>query len=657
MHWRLWGICVVFLMALVATSCRNTVDPDTDRNRPPDTYLTAAPIDSIAGGPLSKIPYRYHAHWSGADIDGEVVGFFVAVTETIPPEGATPVRLPPPKPQDYKFTTKRDSVFVFNIHEGLGTDREHGLYVYAIDNEGKVDPEPAFVHFIARDRNLPGLNFLAARAWGTMFRSDGMGGVVSFDTSFTLTDNIDPVGATVLPRDTIPVGASAYFAWQGWDDDWNSVVIGYRYKLFEPEFNAVDSTIKEVWYADPDHGAIEPIPIGPNLFRVKSVDEAGGTTLEDSLRRFIVNFDSDTWWAGPDTTDPAIQAALLSDVRGRYIPAADVTGAPPAELDRWLGPTRFDILPSERTPSKTFVEKTKIGAEFRFYIRADGDSVARNAEVLYLFAGGFDGDSPYDVLVSSSGQGIGRVGMPDGPNGSPIGSEFRVINRFKTGARNLPSWSVVHPNFNPLSAGFAPDTYFESSVFNTSVAYAQARSVDGNTGKDGRIRDALNFGEDFCWDDVTGEPWPGADNVPLCTLIQTWVTNYNPYFLTDVPAFTPSPDTLILDPIFDARLFMFDPDSTTQIGTLADFLVRVRFSQPGGNPLPDNFGWEPEDGFRMKTGSTFQVSIPPDLPPGKNLFEFELSDVPGDGQGQRGDRLEDRRTVIAKIPFYWQVVQ
>ena len=109
MHWRWWGILVVFLMALVASSCRNTVDPDTDRNRAPDTYLTAAPIDSVAGGDPSKVPYRYKAHWSGADIDGEVVGFFVAVTETIPPISGI-VRLPPPKPQDYEFTTRTDSI-------------------------------------------------------------------------------------------------------------------------------------------------------------------------------------------------------------------------------------------------------------------------------------------------------------------------------------------------------------------------------------------------------------------------------------------------------------------------------------------------------------------------------------------------------------------
>jgi hypothetical protein len=651
MYWRWWGILVVFLMALVASSCRNTVDPTTDRNRAPDTYLTASPIDSVAGGDLSKVPYRYHAHWSGADIDGAVVGFYVAVTETIPPTSGT-VKLPPPKPQDYKFTTRTDSIFVFNIHEGLGTDREHGLFVYSVDNEGKVDPDPAYVNFIARDRNLPGLNFLVAEAWGSVFVPDPAGsGVLPESFYRALTDNIDPVGATITPQDTVPTGAAAHFSWQGWDKDWGGFVTGYRYKLFEPEFIAVDSTVKEIWYNDPDHGADIPLPVGQNLFRVKSVDEAGGTTLDDSLRRFIVNFDSDTWWAGPDTTDPGIQAALMSDDRGRYLPAADLSGAPPAELADWLGDERFDILPAERSGIKTFIEKVKRGTEFRYYVRVDGDTVARNAEILYLYGGGFDRDSPYDVVVGSVGMGIGRVGTPDDANGSPIGFEFRVINRFKTGSRNQPSWSLLHPNFNPIGGGFAPETYYESPVVNTSVTYAQVRAVDGNNGKDGRIRDALSFGERFCWDDDEGEPLPGSENVPLCGLVMTWVSNFNPYFLTDVAQFAPTPDTLIVDPNFTAKLFMFDTDSTTVAGFRADFLVRVRFV---GHKSEE---WQPAAGFRMTTGGDFPISIPTDLPVGPNAFEFELSDLPGEGSNQAGDKVEDRRTVLTKIPFYWQVVQ
>jgi len=154
-----WGFFAVFLVALVTSSCRKTVAPNTDRNRAPETFLTAAPLDSIGGGPLNRVPYRYHFHWSGSDIDGAIAGYFVAVTETIP--GAP---LPAPKPRQYTFTTRSDSIIVFDVHEGLGTDREHGLYVFAVDNEGKADPTPAFTRFVARDRNLPGIIWETTRA-------------------------------------------------------------------------------------------------------------------------------------------------------------------------------------------------------------------------------------------------------------------------------------------------------------------------------------------------------------------------------------------------------------------------------------------------------------------------------------------------------------
>jgi hypothetical protein len=599
------------------------------------------------------VPHRYHAHWSGSGIDGEVAGFFVAVTETLPPiEGI--VRLPAPKPQDYKFTTQTDSMFVFSIHEAFSQDREHALYVYAVDNEGKVDPDPAYVRFTARDRNMPGLFLTAAWARGRVFDRDVFGNVIGpIDFERHLTDPTDPVGATVVPWDTIPVGSEAYFEWRGWDDDWNSAITGYRYKLMEPEFVSVDSTVRSVEYDTGVGDATVPIPTGLGVFHIKSVDEAGGSTLTDTLRRMQVNFSSDTWWAGPNPDDPLIAPALEEDMErgGTYLVSPDGQNPPP-ELDRWFSQARFDSLPHERTAVKTFIEEVSRKGELRYYIRSDGEKIARNAKALHLFAGGFDKDSPYAVSVGeANGQNYGRVGIPDGPNGSPIGFEFRVITRFKTGSRNRPSWSVTHPNFDLLAASYKPEIYFTDPVTGTGVHYAQARAVDGNLGRDGRVKDALDFGEEFCWDEDL-EEYPGAP--PLCGLVMTWVTNFDPRFLTDVPEFSPDPYILLIDPSFEARLFIFDSDSTTTGGVRADFLVRVRFTMPG-EQLPSSEGWQPLGGFRMKTGDTFPISIPIDLPIGLNEFEFELSDLPGEGRDQAGDRLEDRRTVFHRVPFYWQV--
>jgi hypothetical protein len=643
MSWRLWGSLFFFASLVVTTACRETVKPNEDRNFPPETFLTAAPIDSIAGGRLSRIPYRYHAHWSGSDRDGAIAGFFVAVTET-----TFGSRLPPPKPQDYKFTTRTDSVMIFSIFEGRGSDREHGLYVYAVDNQGKVDASPAYVRFVARDRNLPGLDFTEARAEGYYYELVPGGGFLAKPFQRVLTDGVDPVLATTVERDTVPTGSAVYFSWRGFDRDWGGYVVGYGYKLFEPDFIRVDSTVRHIEYGSGVGGATTPVPIGQNVFRVRSVDEAGGTTLGDSIRRFVLNFDPDTWWAGPDTTDPSIQAALLSDDRGRYIPGVGAQGTVPPELDRWLGPGSYDVMPVERVKMRTFVEVASRGTQVRYYIRSDSDTVARNASVLHFFTGGFDKDSPYSVQVPPGGTGPGRVGVPSGPNGSPIAFDYRVYNEYPNGSLIRPNFSRPYPNFDAASPFYSPEIHYISTFIVSGTSYAQTRAWDGNavgtnSGKDRRIGDPADYVKKY----EAGTLPPGQ--AALRPLITRFFVNYKPYFLPGITAFTPDPDTLVLDQNFTARLYMVDPDSVTQVGQRALFRVRVRILPPGSAATD----WAPPSGFAMRSGEQLPFVIPASIPVGRNDFEFELSDQPQDSRGQSNPA--DSRTITYLIPFYWQV--
>jgi len=642
-----WVLFVVSLSVLGSLSCRKTVAPNTDRNRAPETYLTAAPLDSIGGGTLNRAPYRYRAHWSGSDIDGQVVGFYVAVTETIP--GAR-IPLPPPKPQQWRFTAQTDSTFIFTIHEGLGTDREHGLYVFAVDNEGRTDPTPAFTRFVARDRNLPGIVWITHRAEGVVFLPAAGGGVVETPWFRDLTDSQDPVGATFPPRDTLPVGAGVFFEWVGYDNDWQSQILGYRYKLYEPDYVKVDVTGTSAQYGTGVGPGASDLPIGLNVFRVRAVDEAGGTTFPDSLRRLVVNFDPETWWYGPDTTDAALQAALLRDGRGLYVPSSD--GSVPAALNPWLGADRFCTLPADRKSAstgqgmRTFLEKVKIrvGAveEYRFYVHADSDTVARNCDAVYLFAGGSDKDSPFAVFVQPGNPPTDKcaVGTPGPANGSPIGFEFRIPRLSVKFSSNNPAFSAIHPNFNPLAAGYKPEIYFTDDQKFTGASFAVARAVDGNLGKDRRVRQPIDYM--FAYRAGTLSPEQAA----LRPLILTWFVNFNPYFLADKLEFAPRPDTLITDPIFKSKLYMVDPDSTTSGPDKARFLVRVRIISPDRPAPVGDEGWQPPTPFPLSTGDEFPIAIPTDIPPGRNQFEFELSDFPSMS-------LEERRIVFAKIPFYW----
>jgi len=647
MRLKWWGFFVVLIVALAQLSCRKTVAPNTDRNRAPETFLTAAPLDSIGGKPLNRAPYRFHVHWSGSDVDGAVAGYFIAVTETLPGEP-----LPGPKPQQWHFTTRTDSVFVFDVHEGLGTDREHGLYVFAVDNEGKADPTPALTRFVARDRNLPGIIWELARAEGAIFVPAPGGGVQQAAFQRDLTDPQDPAAAQSLPKDTIPVGSAVYFGWRGFDKDWNSNIAGYRFKLVEDDYTRVDSLTRSTAYGTgtgtgPNAAAL---PIGLNVFRLRALDEAGGTTFPDSLRRFVVNFDPDTWWAGPDTNDAGIRADLQRDARGLYLVAGDPSsGTPPASLDKWLGDGRFCVLPADRKQMRTFLEKVRIGFEYRFYIHVEGDTVARNCDALYLFAGGSDKDSPYSVPVSiTTPPSACTVGVPGPANGSPVGLEFRIIRELVTTQPQTPTFSEVYPNFDPLAPSFRPEIYFTEPFSPTGgftgTSFAQVRSVDGNNGRDHRIRNAREYIKNYNAGELTPE------EVVLRPLVMNWFSNFNPYFMPDVPGFAPRADTLLTDPAFIARLFMYDPDSTS--GTAAPFLVRVRFRNDNEpQPPGEDEGWTPAKvPLLIKSGETMPINIPVDLPPGRNYFEFELSDFPDPA----GVSLVDRRIVRARVPFYWQ---
>src|SRR5437870_3182295 len=126
---RIRAVVVLSLIALgLCIGCRNALSPNVDRDRAPETWITAAPQDTLTvreGGnvvvPIPRsIPTRFHLYWAGSDADGAVVGYYWAVVETLPqaPEGTNGIPpLPGPRTSQYRFTTRTDSVFSFNVSE------------------------------------------------------------------------------------------------------------------------------------------------------------------------------------------------------------------------------------------------------------------------------------------------------------------------------------------------------------------------------------------------------------------------------------------------------------------------------------------------------------------------------------------------------------
>ena len=121
------GVVLCLFLAIMAAGCRKALVPNVDDNQAPETWITAAPQDTITyrdflgrpdpgRGGAGTIPVKYHLYWASSDRDGAVAGYYFAVVETtaVADPGLGLPSLPGPKPRDYRFTTKTDSSFIFS---------------------------------------------------------------------------------------------------------------------------------------------------------------------------------------------------------------------------------------------------------------------------------------------------------------------------------------------------------------------------------------------------------------------------------------------------------------------------------------------------------------------------------------------------------------
>ncbi|MCK4305136.1 MAG: hypothetical protein KAY24_12940 [Candidatus Eisenbacteria sp.] len=246
--------------------CRDELTTEVDRNLPPDTYLTGAPAESTTAF------YLVHLYWYGDDPDGKVVGYQYAITDSLPADEDT---------LTYHFTTRTDSLMRFPVasnQQVLG----HRFYIRAVDNEGKMDPEPAWTFFAALDLMPPSPVFLVAEA---------------FDLAGSGTDSLEST-ADPVPTDTVSAGWGVRFRWKGVDDDrmlgeyGDTIPVGdilqYKYSLapldVEPIMGGPDDL--EVEYTN--------LTSGKYCFSLQGVDDAGFMGLDPLVRTFVWNRDPQT---------------------------------------------------------------------------------------------------------------------------------------------------------------------------------------------------------------------------------------------------------------------------------------------------------------------------------------------------------------------------
>ena len=105
------GVVLCLFATILGVGCREALAPNIDNNRPPETWITAAPFDTITvvdgtAPDINRIPVRFHVYWAGSDYDGAVSGFYWAVVETLP--------VPPddqsPKPPDEDWRARMRAI-------------------------------------------------------------------------------------------------------------------------------------------------------------------------------------------------------------------------------------------------------------------------------------------------------------------------------------------------------------------------------------------------------------------------------------------------------------------------------------------------------------------------------------------------------------------
>jgi hypothetical protein len=498
--------------------------PNIDRNQAPETWITAAPLDTLTikngygqtvneegiatnkEATPTEIPVRFHLYWAGSDKDGSVAGFYYAVVETteLAIDGVYDP-LPAPKPGEYSFTTKTDTTFVFTVSE-LSDLRRHAFFIFAVDNQGKQDLTPARFIFTCFDNYPPRPVFDLARATGWIVNLRPDGGLDSALQSFDITDT------GTLPMDTVPAYSQLDFAWHGEITQPGTFVLGYRYKLDE-DFQLADSSVRAVSYGTnlPDSPPVSP---GLKTFFLRALDQANG--VGKATRSFVMNFSPDTWWAGPDPDDFPLSTdgeygSHFVDVIQWPIAAKDGNNpvfetSPPLPEGSTFGPDSFRYRPSRRFPPKWNTSLDRARPETwprtfyeiygnRLYARTEGDTVHMNSWVV-LWNGGYDKDSRYapkidmmDDFVRVNGSPVTQeVIQQAGRVGSPVGFRSQIsVCLTPSGAPSVPAQSTLYPFYQPTSV-------FQSSrlggywrMRSAGKAYALARAQDADGGLDNSV--------------------------------------------------------------------------------------------------------------------------------------------------------------------------
>jgi hypothetical protein len=241
-----------------------------DKNRPPRTYLVAAPIDSTISHPAAtgvSYSYRVHMYWRGEDPDGYVSGFLWSFDDS--------------SAGHLRYTAKTDSTFDLTVNDStdilggstiIGFTRFHTFYIKAVDNLGKADP-----NFAVFNR--------------TTFKASTIKPAVRFVFPFFPPFQLPSSAARDSGAiDTLSDSKPFKIAWTGNDSDGTVI----RYKLDVGNFHG--GLTADTFAVFNDISNPNSIGLSSGLYNltITAVDNAYAVGKTNFL--FVVNHDPETWY-------------------------------------------------------------------------------------------------------------------------------------------------------------------------------------------------------------------------------------------------------------------------------------------------------------------------------------------------------------------------
>jgi hypothetical protein len=362
-------LALLLLLSLTLLYGCRAFDPEPPIiNRAPETYIVGAPAETTGTG------FTRHMFWYGTDVDGEVVQFIYAITDSTvrdlddpqnrdeeddrfnPAEDVTTLET-----TDERFvgwTTKTDSIFKFTVDRGPTSSKDITFHIVAVDDRGAVDPTPARLYFFNNSLGNPRIVFRlitdvgtgAEPVWEERWTGDYLG-----------VDDDSPEGSE------IPfAGFERRFRIEWEASSPNGEIVGYRYRTEQGLGKFVPPLIqgKKQWDLDADGFEFSNAEPPSSELGANCLDDASGC---DPAR---VRFPSGNY----NLSVEALDVALVETDAGTGDLDFAVNYPPETQLVQDATYPRFEV----RDPSGQLLRSSSVSS---------GDTVPANATVFFRSVG------------------------------------------------------------------------------------------------------------------------------------------------------------------------------------------------------------------------------------------------------------------------------